>query len=365
MRSLLGLFLLVSLAFAKLPEKPILMGYYPNWGAYSGFTGEKIRWKMYTHVIYAFYKTDASGDLYNADPQDEPNFRRMVKLAKKNKVKLILSLGGAGQSQGYAEIARDANKTQKFIKQLITLADEDVDGFDIDWEFPHKGDTEPHYNFFKAIRKSIDAYNAKTGKKIEFSSALPCTDWYGQWINPEAIKLLDYANIMTYDYMGTWEKKVKPNSGLDESIKSMKYWYDRGIPKENLVIGFAFYGKSFDGGTHLGSDYDGKGSGNDGFWIWSKMLEQFETAQYEFTYDEETGSEIAVGNEEIIVFNGLPATKARAKWARENKSEYPGVMLWDMLCDFNVPNKQSLLVSLYEELYQEKSPDEYLVPAPK
>src|SRR5690242_13743386 len=39
-------------------ERKMLMGYYPNWSHYNGFTAEKIQWDYLTHLLYAFYIPD-------------------------------------------------------------------------------------------------------------------------------------------------------------------------------------------------------------------------------------------------------------------------------------------------------------------
>ncbi len=352
------------LAAEEAGHKKYIMGYYPNWGQYSGFKAENIRYEMYTHIMYSFYKTNPNGDLFNADETDQDNFVKMIKLAKENNVKLIVSIGGADQSEGFAELSKTADRRKFFIDNMLGMVKEfDVDGFDIDWEYPvtplnpgtTRDDKEGHRLLFIETRAAFDAHLAATGKKIEFSAALPATDWWARHITDESLHQLDHLMLMTYDYMGTWEKSILPNSGIPRSLATMKYYEDRGLPKDKLIMGYAFYGKSFNGGTKLGGDYDGKGSGLDGIQLWNKLLKQLKTTKYEVTYDEETGSEIAVGNGEIIVFNGIPSTVAKTKYMREHP-EYPGIMFWDMLSDFGVPAKHSLLVAMYEEYYQTKAP---------
>jgi chitinase len=152
---------------------------------------------------------------------------------------------------------------------------------------------------------------------------------------------------MTYDYMGTWEKAVIPNSGMDQSKATLEYFEKRGIPKSRLVLGAAFYGKSFDGGTGMGSSFAGMGSGNNGIWVWKDLLKQFDATEYKIYWDEKTQSEYALGNDEIIVFNGIPSQRIRGEYIRN--SEYAGVMLWDLSCDV-LDRDKSLLVSLYRGL---------------
>lgn len=358
---------LSSLALAEEGHQKYIMGYYPNWGQYSGFKAENIRYKLYTHILYSFYITNPNGDLFNADATDQDNFDKMVKLTTENGVKLVVSIGGADQSEGFAELSKNPSTRKNFIDNMIKLVKEynnQIHGFDIDWEYPvtplnpgtTRDDKEGHRLLFKEIREAFDKYLAETGHKIEFSAALPATDWWARHITDESLHQLDHLMLMTYDYMGTWEKNIRPNSGLTDPINTFKYYESRGLPKEKLIMGFAFYGKSFNGGSEMGGEYDGKGSGADGIQLWNKLLKQFKTSRYDVKWHEETQSEYAIGNGEIIVFDGIPSTKAKAIWMKE-RPEYPGVMFWDMLSDFGVPAKHSLLVALYENYYGKKAPE--------
>lgn len=355
-----------SLAWSEEGHKKYIMGYYPNWGQYSGFKAENIRYKLYTHILYSFYITNPNGDLFNADRTDQDNFDKMVELCEQNGVKLVVSIGGADQSEGFAELSKAPGTRKNLIDNMIQLVkkyENKIHGFDIDWEYPvtplnpgsTRDDKEGHRILFKEIRAAFDQYKTETGHKIEFSAALPATDWWARHITDESLHQLDHLMLMTYDYMGTWEKNIRPNSGLVDPLNTFKYYEDRGLPKEKLVMGFAFYGKSFNAGSEMGGEYDGKGSGADGIQLWKRLLKQLKTTKYEVKWHEETKSEYAVGNGEIIVFDGIPSTQAKAQYMKDNQ-EYPGVMFWDMLSDFGVPPKHSLLVTLYETYYGEKAP---------
>lgn len=330
---------------SQAQEKKFLMGYYPNWSHYNGYTADKIPFEYMTHLLYAFYLTDPAGNLTNSDPLDAENFKDVIRLGHAKGVKIILSIGGAGQSDGFKAVAASAGARANFIKNALKLCDQyQLDGIDLDWEFPAEGDGENQVKLHQEIRAAFD----KQPRKILFTAAVAATNWFGQWSKDEAFKALDYLNCMTYDYMGTWEKAVIPNSGMDLSKGTLDYYEQRGIPRSKLVLGAAFYGKSFDGGTDMGSPFQGKGSGNDGLWDWKDLLAQFEAVPYKIRWDEKTQSEYAVGNDEIIVFNGIPSTRARGEFIRN--SDYAGVMLWDLLQDTPDP-KKSLLVALYRGLH--------------
>jgi chitinase len=323
----------------------VLMGYYPNWSRYSAFTAEKIPFDYLTHILYAFYITDEGGNISNADPLDEENFKNLIRLAHARNVKVLLSIGGAAQSATFKPMAASASARANFIKNCLKISDRmQLDGIDIDWEYPLEGDGPNQEKLHREMRAAFDAH---TSRKLLFTAAVPVVDYWAHWSTDDAFKQLDFLNCMTYDYMGTWEKAILPNSGMDMSKNTMTYFEGRGIPKAKLVMGAAFYGKSFDAGTGMGSAFDGTGSGLNGVWYWKDLLDQFKQSPYKILWDEKTQSEYALGNDEIIVFNGLPSQRARGEFIRN--SDYGGVMLWDLNCDVLDP-KQSLLVALYRGL---------------
>ncbi len=326
-------------------ERKVLMGYYPNWSHYNGFTAEKIPFEYLTHLLYAFYIPDNSGNLTNSDALDAENFKEVIRLGHEKGVKILVSIGGASQSASFPVLAANPASRANFIKNCVKLAEDfKLDGIDLDWEYPLEPDGDNQLKLHREMRAALD----KLPRKVLFSAAVPPVDYWAHWSQDETFRLLDYVNIMTYDFMGTWEKNVIPNCSMDQTKLSLEYYEKkRGVPRSKLVAGSAFYGKSFDAATGMNQPHEGKGSGNDGIWQWKDLLVQFKAVPYQIHWDEKTQSEFALGNEEIIVFNGIPSQRVLGDYVRT--SDYPGVMLWDLNGD--VPDtKKSLLVSLYRGL---------------
>lgn len=326
-------------------ERKVLMGYYPNWSHYNGFTADKIPFEYLTHLLYAFYIPDNAGNLSNSDESDAENFKEVVRIGHEKGVKIMVSIGGASQSAAFPVLAASPSARANFIKNCVKLAEDyKLDGIDIDWEYPLEHDGDNQLKLHREMRAALD----KLPRKVLFSAAVPPVDYWAHWSQDETFRLLDYVNIMTYDFMGTWEKNVIPNCSMDQTRNSLEYFEKkRGVPRSKLVAGSAFYGKSFDAATGMNTPHEGRGSGNDGIWQWKDLLAQFKAVPYQIRWDEKTQSEYAVGNEETIVFNGIPSQRVLGEYVRN--SDYPGVMLWDLNGD--VPDtKKSLLVALYRGL---------------
>ena len=65
---------------------------------------------------------------------------------------------------------------------------------------------------------------------------------------------LDFVNVMTYDFHGTWETVTGQNSPLFSapgdttnfnSAYSMNFWAQSGMPKQKLLMGIATYGRGW------------------------------------------------------------------------------------------------------------------------
>lgn len=65
-------------------------------------------------------------------------------------------------------------------------------------------------------------------------------------------KLLDFINVLSYDFHGSWEKFTGHNSPLfslpgdpSSSAYAMNYWRKLGAPPEKLLMGFPTYGRTY------------------------------------------------------------------------------------------------------------------------
>ena len=135
-------------------------------------------------------------------------------------------MGGWEWSGRFSDVAfTDASRTAfadsavEFIKQY------GFDGLDIDWEYPVSGGLasnkyrpEDKQNFtllLQKIREKFDAQEAADGKHYLLTIAGGAGDLFAA--NVELSKIaayLDFANIMTYDIHGPWDRYTDFNAQL-------------------------------------------------------------------------------------------------------------------------------------------------------
>ena len=92
---------------------------------------------------------------------------------------------------------------------------------------------------------------------------------------PVLAQYLDYLNLMSYDFHGSWESVTGHNSPLlgcnaDKlnTDTAVKHWIAKGFPANKIQMGLGIYGRSFtltnSANNGIGADSSGPGvEGND------------------------------------------------------------------------------------------------------
>jgi chitinase len=238
----------------------VVCGYYPSF-LRGTFPAESVRYETLTHVAHAFAWPEADGRLsMDADFQ----YPRLIERTHGAGRKILLSLGGWGQSSGFAPMAADPVTRAAFIRNVVRFcADHGYDGADIDWESPQNASDRSHLNLLvNEFRASLDA--EKAGMLL--TMAIPAGDWGGQWFDYAALESkVDWFGCMTYDFFGSWVSRAGHNAALyppasnnigsvHESVQYLTS--DRQLQPGKILIGIPFYGR--------GCDAAGYGSANTG-----------------------------------------------------------------------------------------------------
>lgn len=298
-----------------------VLGYFTQWGIYArNYRVKNIDTSgsaaKLTHINYAFGNvrnnvcevgltipsneaTGAGGDAFAdyskafsaaesvsgaADTWDQPlrgNWNQLKQLkAKYPNIKVLISLGGWTWSRGFASAARPENRVafvtscvNAYIRGNLPVTDNAggagaaagvFDGIDLDWEYPNAcglqcGGAEDRANFTALLAEFRRQLNlVRPGLLLTIASGagvdkIAATD-PGQYAQH-----LDFINVMTYDFHGTWEPRTNHHSALfaspsDPSTGDVRFYNSndaieaflaRGVPASKLNLGIGFYGRGW------------------------------------------------------------------------------------------------------------------------
>jgi GH18 family chitinase len=191
---------------------------------------DSIDFSLLTHINYPFLIPRANG---TTRPFGAPNhLRAVVAEAKKHDVKVLIAVGGWGWDKEFEALAADPVIRAKLAKRVADFcATYQLDGIDIDWEYPNAGASAENFAALAiAFRSALPA-----GALVTAAVLADATDAEG--ISTDAVEQLDFINLMAYD------GPSDDHSSYAMAERSIASWLARGIDAEKLVLGVPFYGR--------------------------------------------------------------------------------------------------------------------------
>jgi chitinase len=230
------------------PAKTVV-GYYPSWKR-PELDHTRIAYAHLTHIAHAFVWPDGEGNLVVPKNFLYPE---LVSESHANGVKVILSLGGYGNSAGFPRMAASPESRARFIGQVVEFCRANgYDGVDLDWEFVANAEER---DSFSAYVKELAAVLRDGSPALLLTMAAPTNNFWGRWIAFEEIAgEFDFIGLMTYGYHGSWSAHSGHNAplrscggdGCGSVQDTLSYALSRGLPPEKLLLGIPFFGRSFD-----------------------------------------------------------------------------------------------------------------------
>lgn len=267
------------------------------------------KYKMITHLFYAFLEISAAGDgSLNALPQ--PTRFETVKLrAKANGVKFGVSISGS--SDYFVNMASSATARTKFVTNIVSFAKtNELDGVDLDWEYPST--TVGSADNFTLLVQELALELHKVNKFL--SAAVTPAVYAGgvrDGIKAGAISAIDFFNLMQYDGTNYDTSEPLNHASYKMSVASLDIWLGaKGLPKEKAVVGMPLYGKEATGKISI-------------------AYRDVETSGANVNLNAATVNGVAYG------FNGIPLIKQKTQLAKERAN---GIMFWEFSHDSNTSN---------------------------
>lgn len=192
------------------------------------------------------------------------SYNKILALRFQNpELKVMISVGGWNEgSQIFSNMSLTPGSRKLFIRSLVHFLEKyPFDGVDIDWEYPAQRDGRPQdrKNFLSLLKELRSAFDLRKDKKMILSAAVAATKYIASksYDIPALNELLDFVNIMTYDYFGPWTYVVGHNAPLfhrkqatfenaDLSVNaSITHWITAGMDAGKILMGIPMYGRTF------------------------------------------------------------------------------------------------------------------------
>ena len=362
-------------------KAPRSIAYFTSWSAYDrALTVKEIDPSLLTHINFAFANVNENGEVIVGDEEADVKMDFGTELGRKAEesyghfgqlkqlkitypdLRVLISIGGWGWSSNFSDIAADPVKLDTFVTSAVAFATKyDMDGIDIDWEYPVEGgnniphrpqDNQNYTMLLQKTRKALNEQGKKNGKTYLLSIAARAAERFIYDANlVESMNYLDYINLMTYDFHGSWEKVTDFNAplhdckGEGQSIDaSVNAFLEAGIEAKDLNLGLAFYGRgwtkvssSINHGLHQEAEAPteigyGLGTWEAGvFDCWDLMENYAGKNGYVRYYDEVAQSPYVFDGYTWIGYDDEQSIKAKTEYAISKG--LGGVMFWDFAGD--------------------------------
>jgi GH18 family chitinase len=297
-----AMFLLAGfLTFAQPVTGPVVVGYYLGSSSVgfplSNLTANGSAAHL-THLNYAFADIQAvknpspnAKNVYSCalhDPADETGpsgtLQKLKQLKAANpNLKVLISIGGALGSSEFPN-ASSEQYVDAFAQSCVNLfiggqfatstptTPGLFDGIDIDWEFPTKTTTgQPNIQYTRLLEAfqdqlSLVVAQQHLNKHFLLTSAISPNngpDGQQQYIDLSntsangATQRVDFFNVMTYDYAGSWNTAPTSTAPLNSIETNIADLMSQGVPASKLVLGVPFYGVDYSGQNKFSGDSGG------------------------------------------------------------------------------------------------------------
>lgn len=391
---------MTSSDLSSSPSTPIVAAYFPEWGIYGRDVQiADVPADRLTHLIYAFARIDPSGrlglfDSYAAtekrfteaadavggeadqwyyapeDPRSREtvwgNFHQIASLKELHPhLRTSIAIGGWTLSGNFSTSFDTAAEREVFADSVLTFLRTYTmfDGVDFDWEYPGGGGLESNAvaaadgaNYVAAlqlVRQKLNGLEAETGRTYEISVASAAgSDKIPNFNLPELKEFVDFFNVMTYDFHGTWESATGHQAALQGDAigydirTAIDLYLQAGVDPGRIVLGLPAYSRAWSGVQSSADEYGvedygygdaaggaAPGSFEAGVVDYKDLLAQYRAGGWQLVWDDNAQAAY-LWQPERQIFSSFetPATVAlKSAWAREQG--LGGVMFWDLSND--------------------------------
>ncbi|XP_029658051.1 chitinase-3-like protein 1 [Octopus sinensis] len=273
---LLSLIICLSAVMAiqaiDIPNNARVWCYYTNWSQYRPtgmkYTVKNMDASLCTHIAFGFailkdnkiihYEYNDINGTWTRGMYWE--FNQLKKTYPR--IKSFLSVGGWNfGSVKFSNMASTPASRKTFVDSAVDFLKKwEFDGLDVDWEYPalRQGSKKDIEYYTLLLKELHEKFSQQTPRLLlSFAGPAPIEKIEVGFEVEKISPYVDFINIMTYDFHGSWETTTGHSSPLfplstdkgDFINWNMAYsvanWIHLGAPIEKINVGIPFYGRSF------------------------------------------------------------------------------------------------------------------------
>lgn len=350
------------------------VAYFVNWAIYGRkHRPQDLPAEKLTHILYAFanvrpdsgevYLTDGwadtdirwqdSGDTWNDQGTNLYGCLKQLNLLKRRNrnLKILLSVGGWTYSSNFRQPASTPQGRAAFARTCVDLIRNlGFDGIDVDWEYPSTPQEASDWvALLRAVRDAMDGYardvNPHNPYHFELSVACPAGAQNYTKLDIRGMdRVLDFWNLMAYDYAGSWDASAGHQANLFpdprnavatpfSTAAALEYYvHQGGVAPHRIVLGMPLYGRAFVGTDGPGTPY----TGGVGEGTWENGVHDYKKLPLpgaEERVDERVGASWCYNpaTRTMVSYDTVGMARTKARFVRERG--LGGAMWWESSAD--------------------------------
>jgi len=205
------------------------------WSISEEETLDDIDFSMLTHIIYSKIGVESDGELIMPTGDDLEEFEEMIDLAHNSGIYAMASIGNASDS-AFNSIAGNTTALTDFITNVENLIkDYDLDGIDINWQFPT---TDDEGDLFEDLVKEVSDLTNDQGVLFSFVvDSGQDDDATDDGVQEDTLAYPDFINVMALNTTDDDDL----HSSLEDAEEAIEYWTNRCVVKNKLVLAIPLY----------------------------------------------------------------------------------------------------------------------------
>jgi chitinase len=333
---------------------------------------EDLPYDKLTHILFSFTEVIEHKMAFEHEEMSQ-KLSNLTSVAKKHpNVKIMIACGGWGGSGGFSDMVYTKENRQIFVNSVIEFIKKyDLDGIDLDWEYPglpgigntfRPEDKENFTALVKELRQALDKY--EKGQIMTFAAA-GWEKYFDHIELSEVMKHMDYINLMTYDMAGgspltTHHTNLYgiPYDELEETTREYLKAHDinyqprsvnditgfclnKGVDPAQIVIGAAFYGRSWKGVPAMNNGLRQEHNNNKGAHSYTDLQQMMaDDSNYKRFWDDKSSAPFIYNplDSMFITLDDPESLALKTQFALEKG--LGGIMFWQLSHD----NKENDLV---------------------